>query len=306
MIGPDVMLASRVGGTPEQIIAAHAGWSFELKFDGIRAVVHRPGTGAVRIFNRRRTDITYRYPDVAEAMARFTGTIDGEIVVADPGGRPNFPLAHLRDAQKSTRGVREAMAKAPATFVPFDVLWAGDDDVRALPWRARRQVLESMFAPEPGAAPVAVSLASANAAVMWQFVLDRDLEGLVAKRPESLYLPGRQLGWVKIKANKLLTALVCAVLPGKGSRAVVGALSMCLKDADGAWVGIGNVGVGFAEADLRRISAAVAAGTVMVITVEYLEVSRTGQLRMPVFKGFRTDRGPEVCTLAQLRGPGAG
>lgn len=302
MPGPDVMLASASQDPVDQVLTElqRGGWWFELKFDGIRAVLTRTAAGLVTITNRRQADITHRYPDVVAVWSAvaFVGVLDGEIVVF-AGGRPDFEGAHRRDAQSSTGKIRAAMAKDPATFIPFDVLEQGDRDLRALPYTQRRMILMNAGVP-------AVSSSSQDGATMWEFVQANKLEGLVAKRGDSAYRPGRQAAWRKIKDTKRISALVGGVVPGRGSRGPVGALQLYLFDPDaGRLVAIGNVGSGMTVADLHTLSARIGRGEATVVEVEYLEVSSTGQLRMPVFRGIRQDVDPADCVISSLsRQPG--
>ena len=298
MTGPEVMLASPTKGAPEQALAAlerEGGWWAEVKLDGVRAVLSRQADGTVTITNRRMADITHRYPDVVSVWAQldFTGVLDGEIIVMRDG-RPNFEGAHRRDAQSTPGKIRAAMAKDPATFVPFDILIDRERDVRTLPYTQRRMIMMNREIP-------GLSLASQDTATMWAFVVENNLEGLVAKRGDSPYRAGRHGSWRKLKHTKRISALVGALVPGRGSRGPVGALVLYLFDPDaGRLVGIGNVGSGLSGASLRMLSQRIGAGQPTVVEVEYLEVSSSGQLRMPVFKFINTEADPADCTLDQL------
>jgi bifunctional non-homologous end joining protein LigD len=301
MIGPDVMLAARDNAGTDLTLArlSREGWWFELKFDGIRAVITRTSAGDVMIFNRRRRDITYRYPDVARdvaAMSGFVGTVDGEIVVTDEQGHPDFAAVHRRDAQQSPRAAQLAARAHPAQFIAFDILEGPDlNDVRSLPYGVRRELLGVVFAGGR------VSPASQDGATLWAFVQANALEGLIAKRPDSTYKAGRHGSWVKLKSTKRISALVCGVKAGKGSRGPIGALTLCLWDpATSTLVGIGSVGSGLSEADLRWMHEHVGTGAPIVVEVEFLEVSASGQLRMPVFRGVRRDIAASECTVGSL------
>jgi bifunctional non-homologous end joining protein LigD len=298
MPAPEVMLASRADLDPEQTIAAltRAGWLFELKFDGIRAVITRTLEGSVRITNRRGADITVRYPDVVETwsvMESFTGVVDGEIIVTDGLGRPDFAAAHLRDAQSTVSRIRRLAAQYPAVLMPFDVLERDGVDLRAQPYTDRREALEAMLS-----GPVPMS--STDGAAMWAFVREQQLEGLIAKRPDAAYRPGRQKAWVKIKSTRRISALVGGIVPGKGSRGDIGALELYLLD-QGVLRPIGQVGSGMSMRDMALLRERAASGTPTVVDVEFLEVAPSGVLRMPVFKGIRTDVSPLDCTLDTLQ-----
>lgn len=310
-LGPEVMLASRDMRDPSALEAligrlSDAGWWFELKFDGIRAVV-TIAEGTVRITNRRRADITYRYPDVVEQITQqgLTSTraglrglvLDGEIICSSQG-RPDFHLAHLRDGQRSAQGVRVAMRKAPAWFIAFDVLQVEGGNVRGLPYEMRHALLAEQL-------PVSMrSTHGHDGRTFWTFAQSRSMEGLVAKRDGSLYRPGRQNAWVKIKNTRRISAIATGVLKGNGSRADFGALMLALWDpSTKKLVHVGNCGSGFTVADMKTVREALAdadrSGPV-VVEIEYLEASPDGKLRNPVFRGIRSDVEARDCVITDL------
>lgn len=293
MQAPDVMLASLVSGDPSVLLDSLKGWYAELKLDGVRAVIAQ-SAGQVRIYNRRRTDITARYPDVVHAVSgQFEGMLDGEIVCLDATGRPDFAVVHRRDAQSARHLIERSARTNPATFKPFDVLYDRGVDVRELQYEERRLRLEKMV--------VGVPPSSSDLSFMWAFVQANELEGLVLKRPGSAYRSGRQKSWVKVKATKRISAIVCGVSEGKTGRAI-GSLRICLWDGNSRqMVGIGNVGSGLSEADLVMLRERLGPGQPpVVVEVEFLEVTRTGVLRMPVYKGLRNDVHPTEATLETL------
>lgn len=283
---PDAMAQLQVSGH----------WWFELKYDGIRALITATGSGKSRVIsihNRRGRDITFRYPEVAAAWRgrEFTGVLDGEIVCLDEQANPVFEWVHRRDAQQSaSAGLRESL-RHPAEFIAFDVLFAGDLDLRSLTYLQRRARLGVLGV---------VSFASQDPEAMWAFVQERGLEGLIAKLDSSTYRAGRQPAWVKLKNVRRAFVLVGGYTPGKGSRADVGALVMQMWDG-GQLVDVGHVGSGLRDGDARRIVADLAGGRVIVIEVEYLELSRSGKLRMPVFKRLAPEIDAASVLVSSLR-----
>jgi bifunctional non-homologous end joining protein LigD len=302
MRGPEVMLATASRSPASEVLSrklAEGGWFAEVKMDGIRAVLSRDQYGTITIWNRRQVDITHRYPDVVERLSRvdFVGVVDGEIVVLDPAGRPTFHLAHRRDAQSTLSRIRRMAVQIPATFMPFDMLEVDGRDIRSETYVSRRGYLAGVFDSERDM----WSPHSQDLDVMWHVVGDLMLEGLILKRGSSVYRSGRQPSWVKVKATKRVSVLVSGVVAGKGSRGPVGALEMCLLDPQaGRLVSVGRVGSGIRDADAGIILAAVESGAALVVEVEYLEVSPSGQLRTPTFHGIRHDVAPETCTIDTL------
>lgn len=300
MPGPPVMLASTIDGTPESVVDALQStgfWWFELKFDGIRATLKRTARGGIIICNRRQADITHRYPDVVERMRDidFVGVLDGEIVCFTDG-KPDFSKAHRRDAQGLPGKIKALSVSCPAVFIPFDVLEVGTKDVRGESYTSRRMRLGTVFA---GASDV-WSVSTQDGATMWATVASLDLEGLIAKLGSSPYRPGRSAHWMKIKSTRRISALVSGVVPGKGSRAI-GALELSLWDPESrSLVAIGRVGSGMSDADMRLITELLDAKLPVVVDVQYLEVSKSGQLRMPSFKGVRKDIPADECVIASL------
>ncbi len=302
MSGPAVQLASvpDARDTAQNIVYYMGrGFYFELKFDGIRAVVEKDEFGNIRITNRKQADITYRYPDVVAVFADidFCGVLDGEIIVLNDKGLPDFARVHLRDAQSSERGVRRVAAANPAKFIPFDALESKGEDLRPLPYLVRRQYLFGMLDAISDQVPISTTAGDA----LWTWVEQHDLEGLIAKDPQASYRAGeRDASWVKLKNTKRISALVGGYSPGKGGREL-GALYLMLWDPQaGALVSIGSVGSGFNQKQLVQLQADVDSGDPVVVEVEYLDVSAGGQLRMPVFKAIRRDIDPGTCTIDTL------
>lgn len=301
-----VMLASPPSGAPAQVIEQmerSGDWAFEIKFDGIRAVVALTN-GVPQITNRRGRDITFRYPEVVAAMTGLPDMVlDGEIVCLR-NGRPDFSLIHRRDAQGSARAAAQLASTSPAQFVVFDVLIRAGVDLRALPYSARRKHVDELC-PQLSDHQVMCSPSSGDGLSMWAAVQDLGLEGLIAKRLNSRYVGRRTGAWVKIKLTHRVTALVSGWDAGEGSRAsTFGALRLALIDG-GDLVDVGSVGSGFSQADLDLVWGRLRANDhPIMVDVAYLEVSPSGVLRQPVFRGLRLDVEPSACSMDQLRREG--
>jgi bifunctional non-homologous end joining protein LigD len=300
------MLAVTPKEPPAQTVATlqSRGWWFEIKYDGVRAVVsvdQTPDGIVVKIVNRNERDITRRYPDVVEAMTLvasatgFTGQLDGEIVCFGEDGTPDFSRIHRRDAQSALSAIRRLAMSLPATFIPFDILRDGQAHTHALPYTERRGLLVERLGAER------ISFASQDGQTMWAFVLEHDMEGLMAKNPTGMYRGGRQAAWVKLRATKRISVLVAGWSTGQGPGGIR-ALDMALWDPqERALVPIGTVGSGMREGDAEMVKLRLAASQPVVIEVEYLEVAPSGVLRMPVFRGVRDDVAPHEATVDQLQ-----
>jgi ATP-dependent DNA ligase len=177
-------------------------WSYEAKFDGYRCIALRHD--GVQLQSRQLRPLTDAFPDVAEAVSAFpSGTVvDGELVVMI-NGRADFATLQRR---ATTRRV-----EAPAMLAVFDLLAHRDVDLRSLPYRERRARLEQMFSrPHPGLCLVP-AIGDRLAASAWLGQGDRGIEGVVAKRRDQGYLPGRS-SWVKVRAKSTSEAVVGGVL----------------------------------------------------------------------------------------------
>jgi bifunctional non-homologous end joining protein LigD len=163
-------------------IPAGPGWSFELKWDGFRALVARNGDFRVR--SRRGWDMTALLPELADLPG--TGVFDGEIIAWDDG-RPYFPLV----CQRLLHGDRSV----PLTFVIFDVLELRGEPTAGLAYADRRRLLEDL---ELGPGPWAVTPVFADGETLFAGVVEQGLEGIVCKRRSQPYRAGKR-GWIKVK-----------------------------------------------------------------------------------------------------------
>jgi bifunctional non-homologous end joining protein LigD len=290
-----------IAATPEQAVRKlqmASGWHFDLKWDGIRAVVFIDH-GSISIKSRIHNDITWRYPDVATTLAaaypRSKIVLDGELVVIGKDGKPDFWAAHKRDAQ-GTKGAAARMARTtPATFVPFDLLWWHRTDRRDVSYLLRASLLQHQVDTRLADLPnVKFCPPSAEGQVMWDFIHEQEMEGLIAKRSDAPYRGGRQHTWIKIKPTKRLSALVAGIDGQKD------ALLLRLLDEKGQLVDIGRVGSGISGKQMREVVAALETHRPVIVDIDYMSISPQGQLRMPVFKGVRRDVDLLTCTIDQL------
>ncbi len=167
-------------------------WQYELKLDGYRAQAMKKG-GAVRLLSRRNNLLNARFPEIADGITNLEeGVIlDGEIVALDPEGRPSFNLLQHHKANGQ-----------PIVFYAFDLLAYRERDLRALPLRQRRELLDALLA-EAGDPIRNSAILTASAQDVIEAVKQQGLEGIIAKRSNSKYEPGERSGaWVKYKVNR--------------------------------------------------------------------------------------------------------
>jgi DNA ligase D-like protein (predicted ligase)/DNA ligase D-like protein (predicted 3'-phosphoesterase) len=285
-------------------------WFFEIKWDGVRAIATVGTTVSLR--SRNDTELAGQFPELAELITLAPGTVlDGEIVVMS-GGKPDMQ-ALLPRLQAGAPGA----GATPVTYIVFDILRRGEEDLTALPLSARRKILESAVREGPHvviSAPV-----EGRGEDYYHAAVAQGLEGVMAKRKDSRYEPGVRSGaWLKIRALKSCDCVIAGYTPGRGGRSpAFGALLLGLYD-DGKLVPVGRVGTGFSDQLLRDLMDTFAPletkvpqlpgisgfvvwlEPVLVCEVVYMEVTRERKLRIPRFVRLRSDKKPAECTTAQF------
>lgn len=254
------MLATPVTyGDVYKELEAAARWHFEDKYDGIRAQAHLHN-GMVRLFSRRLNDVTASYPEVANALALVDGDaiLDGEIVAMRDGRVLPFRLLQARLQRKN---VEEALLREiPIAYVVFDVLAVGDDLLLDEPLAARRGRLADLFHPTAQLrhAPFEAEgeLAAADVNARFEAARARGNEGLMLKRADSPYAPGRRgKWWLKLKRElSTLDVVVVAVEWGNGKRAgVLSDYTFAVRD-DHRLLTIGKAYSGLTDAEIAELT----------------------------------------------------
>lgn len=288
-------------------------WSYEIKWDGVRAVTYVDG-GRMRMESRNLLDITPRYPELHElpdSLQRRGAVVDGEVVTFDEDGRPSFGRLQHRMHVTGERDVRMRMAEYPVVYMVFDVLWLDGESLMRAPYLERREALAALELTGPcwqmpghhvgdGAGMLAASRR-------------RGLEGIIAKKVDTPYEPGkRSRCWLKVKNTARQEVVIGGWLPGSGNRTGrIGALLVGYYDGD-ALRFAGKVGTGYTDrmlAELAEILAPLERPTSpfadkvpyklarfvepeLVCDVEFTEWTATDTLRHPSFKGLRDDKAP--------------
>ncbi|PWE52786.1 ATP-dependent DNA ligase [Metarhizobium album] len=217
-------------------------WAFEIKWDGYRLAVHVELEG-VRIITRGGHDWTHRFPTIAEAAKAFGTTIilDGEAVVLDEQGRPDFGA--LQKALGGRGGKRSA---SEAIFYAFDILYFDGHDLTRMDLDERRQILEGLIDAD-GTIRLSEEI-DGNGEDLLAGACELGLEGIIAKRRGAPYTPGRNGDWRKIKCVQSESFMVVGYEPSKTARGGIGSLLLAARRGHD-WVYVGNVGTGFKERD---------------------------------------------------------
>jgi bifunctional non-homologous end joining protein LigD len=302
-------------------------WAYEIKWDGIRALGFAD-RGGWSMLSRRQEDVSARYPElepIAEALADHAAVVDGEVVALDSEGRPRFQLIQSRMGLTSPAAVKAKLAKQPVDYVIFDLLHLDGESVRDLPYIERRKLLEGLGLDGPRwRVP---RHRHGGGADLLEAARRQGLEGIVSKRCDSPYRPGKRTGeWIKTRVWRRQEFVIGGYIPGEGRRAKrVGSLLVGYYDKRRSELRrgqkqvlhfAGGVGSGLKEDDLDFLTRElrkreqpdspfeVGAPTgpkarfsvwckpELFCEVSWTEWTNQGTLRQPAFKGMRDDKDP--------------
>jgi bifunctional non-homologous end joining protein LigD len=291
-------------------------WAVEVKWDGVRAIAYcRPGR--LTLQTRNLHDVTAQYPEVkrlSRQLGSFDAVLDGELVAFDEGGRPSFELLQQRIHQTEASVVRRRMKSHPVVYVVFDVLYFDGHDLTGLPYERRREVLEGLGLDGESWRTPAYSVGYAEQ--LLEASREQGLEGMVLKRLDSPYAPGKRTGaWLKVKNTLRQELVIGGWTPGEGRRKKhLGALLVGYFEGEGSERMLrygGKVGTGFKQADLEELAARMAplarktspfeaGGPVqkdarfvapqLVAEFEFRELTKEGMVRHGAYKGLREDK----------------
>jgi bifunctional non-homologous end joining protein LigD len=289
-------------------------FAYEVKWDGVRAVA-RLDRGHLDLTGRNGTDYKPRYPELRPlggALGSTRAILDGEIVAFDEEGRPSFEQLQSRIHLTGDAAVKRRSKEMPVTYVAFDLLWLDGHLTTGLPYRDRRRLLTELDLSGPHWRTPAHH--EGDGAALLAATREQGLEGIVAKRLESTYEPGRRSGaWIKVKNVLRQEVVIGGWSLGEGKRSGrLGAICAGVHDEEGALRYAGKVGTGFDEEMLDLLTAkleplrrdgspftgrqpprnTIFVEPELVAEVEFREWTRTGTLRAGVFLGLRDDKDP--------------
>lgn len=278
-------------------------WIFEVKWDGYRAIAEINPTG-YKFYSRNGLTFDKAYPKVFEALKliKKKAIIDGEIVVFDDHGKPNFQkLQNYKSNDKFS-----------IQYYVFDCLEADGKNLTGLSVVERKEILKNLL-PKKSDIILFCDHVDTEGKALFKEMKKMGLEGMIAKRKNSKYYIGKRTpDWLKIKNIQTQEAIIVGFTEPKGARSSFGSLLLAVKKRS-KLVYIGNVGTGFTDKSLKDLHTKLKKITrtkspldiaiketpditwvdpVLVCNIKFTEITDDGSVRHPVFQGLRIDKAP--------------
>lgn len=306
-------------------------WVFEVKWDGVRAILLRnKAKGITEIQSRNGKNITHRYPEITKAIDSVVKNnesivLDGEIVVLNKEGIPDFQMHQKRMNVESQRDIEFLSNDIPATYFVFDILYIDGRNVEDLQLSDRRKILNSIIA--EGSKRMRISeYIEQEGKALFKSVIERRLEGIVAKHKHSKYHEGiRSSAWLKIKGILTQDCVVIGYTKGEGNRQdYFGSLILAAYDDKGKLHFIGHSGSGFGFDQLKQTltvmqrlrtdnnfspvdfvpytnSKPTWLRPELVAEVKFSGWTQDMIMRAPIFLRFRYDKQSTECLIEQVQ-----
>lgn len=278
-------------------------WIFEVKWDGYRTIAEVKGRD-VEIYSRNQISFNNMFPKIVEGL-EFLGVeavLDGEIVVLDETGLPNFEL--IQSYKKTQEG--------QAVYYIFDILYLNGQDLTGLPLLERKKILQGILPPHSYYLRESDFVEHHGNEFFIQ-VKRFNLEGMVAKKKDSKYIQGkRSKDWLKIKTQQVQEAVIGGYTEPRGGRVGFGSLILGVYE-NGKLTHIGNAGGGFKDQELLELKKKLEELEIksspfvdygengehhwveprLVGEVKFAEWTRDMHMRQPIFLGLRDDKSPQ-------------
>ena len=294
------------------------GWAYEIKWDGMRVIAEVDGVVAAHSANGHQA--ADRFPELqglVDHLAGHRAVLDGEVVVLDELGRADFSRLQNRMHVSQPDKVAALRRDHPVTFVVFDLLHLDEAPTIDLPYVDRRARLAGLV--EPGPCWLVPDHQVGHGQELFDAAAATGLEGVMAKRLDSRYLPGqRSSAWRKVKVRRRQELVIGGWTAGTGGRsASLGALLVGVHDPEGGPLRFaGGVGTGFTDQTLALLKSELAARTTdecpfdpppprtalrtpatgvrpeLVAEVAFGEWTPDGRVRHGSYLGLRTDKDP--------------
>lgn len=305
-------------------------WIAEIKFDGTRTICYLDiEKRFVKLLNRRMMNFTHKYPEIYNALIESINAkktiLDGEIIVYDKEGKPDFYSLQTREHIDDETKIEILSKTIPATFIVFDVLYLNGEELINKPLFERKKILKEIVKNNPFV-KVSDEFPGEKCKELFEEIKKIGLEGVMMKKIDSPYLIGKRSKlWLKIKNLKTIDAVIIGYTAGKGKRSdSFGALVLGAY-YKGKLTHIGRVGTGWSNEDLREIkkkldeivSECAVKNTLerwedyekkylvkwtepkIVCEVKFLEITKDLELRAPSFVRIREDKNAEECKLEE-------
>jgi bifunctional non-homologous end joining protein LigD len=299
-------------------------WLFEIKWDGYRAVAFIDN-GRVRFVSRNQNDLTGQYSELS-TLPKFVkakrAILDGEIVALDDEGRPSFSLMQQRTGFRPGKSRLPGRQGVPVIYYAFDLLYLDNLDLRRAPLEQRKELLRERLTNSD-----VVKFSDhyrEKGLALFQAAAQKGLEGILAKKRDSLYEETRSRNWLKIKITRRQECVIGGYTDPEGSREHFGSLVLGLYDKQKRLIHVGQAGTGFDQKTLKEMFATLRplettknpfygeSGGLrkvhfvqpkLVAEIKFSEWTHETdeggmKLRAPVFMGLRADKSPEECTFA--------
>ena len=303
-------------------------WLFEIKWDGYRAIAFIEN-GQLRLVSRNQNELTPRFPelkDLPKFVKAKSAILDGEVVALDDEGRASFSLMQQRTGFRPHGRRGTVNADVPVLYYAFDLLYLDGYDWRRVPLQQRKEKLAALLV--TGDSVRYSDHYERQGKALFEMARAKGLEGILAKKRDSIYQERRSTEWLKIKITHRLECVIGGYTEPEGSRAHFGSIVLGLYGSQGWLLHVGQAGSGFDQVSLDEVWKLLKKretrknpfhGEVealrevywvkpeLVAEIEFAEwtggasAGSGPKLRAPVFLGLRDDKDPKECLLEEAK-----